>query len=247
MIDIVVVTHNSMKVIEDCLNALIRHTPDPKKIIVVDNGSTDQTRGYLSSRSDIVRIFSQSNEGYAKAVNKGISAGNGDFIAVLNDDTAVTEGWLAPLLDCFRRDGKVAIAAPKLINKKNLLVGVGTNWDWKMPHFMQRNAPGILEEERDCLAINGACFCLKRSLLPTLGLLDENYFFYFEETDYCLNANYLGYRVVYCGKSLVYHDFNMNSARKAAISKYWKESSKYFNKKWGYNPSTRKVNKNKQM
>lgn len=247
MIDIIVITHNSVNVIDDCLASIFEHTPYPKNVIVVDNGSTDQTCPYLNTRSDIILIASKKNDGYAKAINKGISSGDGEFIIVLNDDTQVTAGWLEPLLDCFQRDNKVAIVAPKLINKEGRLVGVGTDWNWKMPHFMQPNAPGILEDERDCLSINGACFSIKRSLLPILGLLDENYFFYFEETDYCLNANYLDFRVVYCGKSMVYHDYKMDSVRKAAISAYWSESSKYFNKKWGYNANTRKVSKNEQL
>jgi GT2 family glycosyltransferase len=246
LIDIVVITYNSIGVIENCLNSIMKHTFLPKRVIVVDNGSTDQTAPYLSSRTDIIPILGKENLGYAKAVNKGISSGNGEFIVILNDDTEVTSGWLKPLIDCLQ-DSKVAIVAPKLINHSGHLVGVGTDWDWKLPYFMQPNRQGILEGERDCLSINGACFLIKRSLLPIIGLLDENYFFYFEETDYCLNANYLGYRVVFCGKSTIYHDYKLDSVRRAAISANWKQSEMYFNKKWGYNSSTRTVRKSDKL
>lgn len=243
MIDIVVIAYNSIGNIEACLDSIFQHTPFPKRVVVVDNGSTDQTCGYVSARQDVELLANSTNEGYAKAVNRGIRSGSHEYIVILNDDTRVTEGWLEPILDCFGRDAKVGIVAPKLINYNGRLVGVGTDWNWKMPHFMQPDAPGILAEERDCLAINGACFVIKRSLLPKLGLLDENYPFYFEETDYCFNANYLGYRVVFCGNSKVYHDFTMSDTRKSAVSTYWSDSSKYFNQKWSYDPDTRKIKK----
>ncbi|MNJ56040.1 hypothetical protein D3C77_515690 [compost metagenome] len=152
----------------------------------------------------------------------------------MNPDVFVTSGWLPPLLEALWEDEKTAIAAPKLINSANQLVGVGTDWDWKSPYFLCPDEPGLLEETRACLAINGACFLLKRHLLEKIGLLDEHYFHYFEETDYCFNANYSGYNVLFCPKSKIYHEYFPNPQRDEAIRQYWVQSEAYFNSKWSY-------------
>lgn len=232
MIDIIIVTYNSERYIKDCVESIMKFTDSPKTIYVTDNGSMDGTIPYLRSQQEIRIIENEENLGYAKAVNQAIRLGSGENIAIMNPDTMVTEGWLKPLLECLDSDPRIGIVSPKMINKNNQLVGVGANWDWTAPHLMQINVPGLLEENRDCLAINGACFLIKRDNLDVLGLLDEHYFFYFEETDYCFNANHLGFRVVFCPQSVIYHDYVLTASRREAVKQYWKESEAYFNSKW---------------
>lgn len=208
--DLIIVTYNSAPYIEKCIDAIDTHTPSSYQIIVVDNGSTDDTVNLLKKLPHVELIENDINAGYARAVNRGIRQGTSETIAVMNPDVFVTDGWLTPLHELLWSDEKNAIVAPKLINSANQLVGVGTNWDWSAPYFMLPNKPGLLEEVRECMAINGACFLLKRQLLDTIGLLDEQYFHYFEETDYCFNANYCGYRVLFCPASTVIHEYYPN-------------------------------------
>lgn len=241
--DLVIVTFNSASTIGRCLNCIQAHTPSPYTIIVVDNGSTDGTIEYVRNRNHVVLIENGDNKGYASAVNRGMLSGTSETIVVMNPDVFVTSGWLSPLHNLLWEEEKNAVVAPKLINSHNQLVGVGTNWDWSAPYFMSPNEPGLLQETRTCLAINGACFLLKRPLLDTLGLLDEQYFHYFEETDYCFNVNYSGYRVLFCPDSTLYHEYFPNQERSQAISQYWGQSEAIFNAKWSY-PGNGIVSKN---
>ncbi|WP_342439232.1 glycosyltransferase family 2 protein [Paenibacillus sp. FSL L8-0436] len=241
--DLVIVTFNSVSTIKRCLDAIQKHTPFPYRIIIVDNGSTDGTLEYVRSRNEVTLIENGYNKGYSSAVNRGIMSGNSETVVVMNPDVFVTSGWLSPLHELLWSDQKNAVVAPKLINSNNQLVGVGTNWDWTSPYFMCLNEPGLLEETRACLAINGACFLLKRNLLEKLGLLDEHYFHYFEETDYCFNANYSGFRVLFCPASTIYHEYFPNPERDQAIRQYWEQSEAIFNAKWSY-PGNGIVSKN---
>jgi GT2 family glycosyltransferase len=235
--DLVIVTYQSEAVIGPCLESIFRYTPEPISVFVVDNGSGDGTLRAAADFKEAVIIANGENLGYAKAANMGIRAGSGDAIAVMNADTKVTEGWLEPLLDCLFSHAKVALAGPKMVNRHNQLVSTGTDWNWKAPHFMELHRPGLLEEQRDCMVINGACFLMKRGLIPQLGLMDENYFFYFEETDYCFNAIHNGYRVVYCPQSLIYHAYESNTQlRSDMIGKHWNDSRDYFDRKWAGRP-----------
>ncbi|WP_409345581.1 glycosyltransferase family 2 protein [Paenibacillus sp. MBLB4367] len=236
-VDFVIVTYHSEAVIGPCLESIFRYTPDPKTVFVIDNGSEDGTLREASSFPNAIILANGENAGYAKAANRGIRAGSGDVIAVMNADTKVTEGWLEPLLDCLLGDEKVALVGPKMINRHNQLVSTGTDWNWTMPSFMEQNRQGLLEETRDCMVINGACFLMKRELTGRLGLMDENYFFYFEETDYCFQALHNGYRVVYCPQSLIYHEYENNTPlRSDMISKHWNDSRDYFDRKWAGRP-----------
>ncbi|MBB6734527.1 glycosyltransferase family 2 protein [Cohnella zeiphila] len=232
--DLVIVTFNAAAYIEKCLDAIEEHTPPNATMIVVDNGSADRTVEILRSRSNIKLIEMGYNAGYAKAVNCGMLAGASDTIVIMNPDVFVTSGWLPPLHDTLWSDEKNAIVAPKLINSSNQLVGVGTDWDWTSPYFMCEHEANLLTEKRACLAINGACFLLKRKLLDAIGMLDEGYFHYFEETDYCFNANFCGYRVIFCPASVLVHEYYPNPDRDNAVRRYWEQSEALFNRKWSY-------------
>jgi GT2 family glycosyltransferase len=78
----------------------------------------------------------------------------------------------------------------------------------------------------------GACLGIKRELLPELGYFDENYFHYFEETDYCYNARAHGYKVVYCPESKVIHRYNGSCRSRRRLQEYFKKSEAYFRQKW---------------
>ncbi|MCM3270691.1 glycosyltransferase family 2 protein [Paenibacillus elgii] len=234
MIDLIIVTYNSANCIRGCIEAIQAYTPVPYTIFIVDNGSTDGTIEYVQGLHEVRLIENGQNFGYAYAANRGMASGTSATIAIMNPDVCVTSGWLHPLYELLWSNEKHAIVAPKMINSANQLVGVGTNWDWTAPYFMYPNDPDVLQDTRACLAINGACFIIKRKLLGVLGFLDEYYFHYFEETDYCFQANYSGYTVLYCPASVVYHEYYPNPERDKAIHQYWEQSEAHFNSKWGY-------------
>lgn len=234
-VDIVVINYNTLEFLRGCLESIKLYTDYPYQVMVVDNASTDGSVEFLLGYPDIKVILNKENRGYGRACNQGITAGNGKYILFLNSDTRVTPGWLKPLVECARSDSNIAVVGNKQVNKDHKIVGAGVVGTYGKP--VQRgwgipDGPGVYDQQTDCLAVCGACFLIKRELLPVLGMLDERYFFYFEETDYCYNAKAKGYRVVYCPQSTIYHYFEGSPCQREDRIKHFITSDRLFRAKW---------------
>ncbi len=249
MVDIVVVNHNSGSGIKDCLALLRKYTLNTSyssRIIVVDNGSSDESLGYLQKQEEITLIANQQNGGYAKACNQGILAGKGNYILLLHSDSKVTEGWLVPLLKAIK-DPKVGMAVPRIIT--TVQEGLDTN---------EENLSGELEEieaaedsvernlhiaeteqrAKDSVEFAVGCKMIKRKLLNQIGLLAEEFFLYCEEMDYSLRIKEKGYEIKDVPESVVIHDCDqawqkLSPEMQLQRDKYLNESKKYFKEKWG--------------
>jgi GT2 family glycosyltransferase len=236
-IDIVIVNFNTENYLHDCLQSIgtASDSTIPQRVWVVDNGSDDGSVALIRNYDFVTGIFNRKNRGYGFACNQGISAGNGDFIFLLNSDTMVTAGWLPPLLAILDSSSKVAVVGPRLINPEGLLVGVGvvgTNARPVIRGWQEPNQPHLYQETIEVLSVCGACMGIKRRLIPVLGLFDEHYFHYFEETDYCYNARFHGYKVIYCPKSTVIHRVFGSCREPLQLQKYFWDGETYFQKKW---------------
>ena len=236
-VDIVVVSYNCLEYLKKCINSIEQHTDYPFTLTIVDNASTDGTQEYLQTLSQVKVIINSSNRGYGQACNQGAKAGVGDFILFLNADTEATPGWLSPLVQCFQTDPRIAVVGPKLVNYDNKIVGagvVGANAAPKLRGWLTPDGPQQFTMQMDCLSVCGAAYMIRRDLINDLGLFDEHYFFYFEETDYSYNARYKRYRVVYCPASRMYHALAASSQGKAPeeLRELFTQSERYFNEKW---------------
>lgn len=236
--DLIIVNYNTQKYLRDCLESIIAFadTAISTRVWVVDNGSTDGSVTLINRyRNRVKGIFNRKNLGYGAACNRGILAGTGDYIFLLNSDTTVTAGWLAPLIKTLESSTQVAVVGPRLVNPAGLLVGVGvvgTNAHPVIRGWGEPNEPQRYNEPIETLSVGGACFGLKRRLIPELGLFDEHYFHYFEETDYCYNARFHGYKVIYCPESTVIHRVLGSCQDVLKLRKYYREGEAYFQKKW---------------
>src|SRR5271165_4080363 len=115
-VDIIVVTYNSARVVGDLLDSLPAALGEiTAKVVVVDNGSSDNTVQILRERGDC-HVVQSSNVGYAGGINRGVREGSGaDSILILNPDTRLHEGAVAPLLDALREPG-TGIVAPQVLS-----------------------------------------------------------------------------------------------------------------------------------
>ncbi|MHB1682086.1 MAG: glycosyltransferase family 2 protein [Bacilli bacterium] len=237
VIDIVVVSYNTRDILLACLNSLRIYTPEDHRIIVVDNGSQDATVQAVRTLAweNLSIIANNDNYGYAKACNQGIAAGDSPFIILLNSDIIVTQGWLAPLLQCMQQDSRTAVVGPKLVDQRGRITGagiVGTNANHWPRGYMEQDQPGKFDQEEDCISVCGAAYLIRRALISELGLFDENYFFYFEETDYSFQARSKGYRVVYCPHSRIYHLSGQSNGDHRQLRALFEQSERYFRSKW---------------
>ena len=236
--DIVIVNYNTRHYLERCLESIRSFSGSwaAHRVWVVDNGSTDGSSIVWQNKSWVKAIINRRNRGYATACNQGIRAGNGVYIFLCNSDLVMTPHWLEPLTQLLSQPD-VAVVGPRLVNPEGFLVGVGvvgTNAEPLIRGWGEPDEPFRYNEPTECISLSGACIGIKRELLTTLGLLDEHFFHYFEETDYCYQARFLGYKVVYCPDSKVVHRVYGSCRDNQRLKTYFQNGKEYFCRKWAH-------------
>lgn len=207
LISIILVTHNQVAYTQQCINSIRQFTDEPYELIVVDNASTDGTRGYLDCLTNVTVIANDDNRGFPAAVNQGIRAARGNQILLLNNDCVVTTGWLGRLLRTLHSDPKIGLVGPCSncvsgeqevpVSYEDLASLDGFALEWGKTH-----AGDQLDTDR----LVGFCLLLRRELVDRIGLLDEQFGLgCFEDDDYCLRALQAGYRVVHVRDAFVHH------------------------------------------
>jgi len=241
---IIILTWNGLGYTRACLESLRAHTAvgEGVHVIVVDNGSSDGTLPYLRGLDWITRIENPLNLGFARAVNQGIRAAPaGSDILLLNNDVVIPQdGWLEELQRVARSAGDIGIVGCRLVLPDGRLLHAGT---WMDPQRLVGQQIGSLEKDvnqysadRPVQGVVGACMYIKRAVLERIGLLDESYFSYFEDTDLSLRAAEAGFRTVCAGGVTLIHHENVSTRQdRRRFWRVFRRSQRIFRRKWGAN------------
>jgi GT2 family glycosyltransferase len=235
--DLIIVNYNTKKYLSLCLKSIKDFTGAASnyRVWVIDNASQDGSAAYIQSIPGIRRIFNRKNLGYGAACNQGILRGQGQYLVLLNSDIQVTPGWLPPLIKIFQDDPQIALVGPRLITPDGFIAGAGVVGTYTHPVIRGWGEPDEVwryNKIQDVISISGCCMLLRRDLLKVLGLFDEQYFHYFEETDYCYRARRHGYKVIYCPDSVVIHHINGSCRNLTRLNYYYLAAKKRFYQKW---------------
>lgn len=208
-VDIVIVNYNTWDYLKDCLASIKKHTRYPHKLLIIDNKSTDGSQVYLRrlQRQGVQVIFNQENLGCARAWNQGIRVGQGKYIIFLNPDTLVSLGWLKDMVSCSESDPQIAVVGNKQVNQNGIIMHAGVvekDGRASLRGVGQKDYPEKYNQICDCLDVCGACYLIKRQYIQQIGLFDERFFLYAEESDYSMRVRSLGYRVVYCPVKIIH-------------------------------------------
>jgi len=231
--DIIIPVWNQLECTRDCVNSIERNTAYPYRFIIIDNASAGPAAGYLKSlaeknpeRFSVIR--NDINEGFIKAVNKGIKASGAKYVCLLNNDTVVAPGWLGELVKVAESDNSIGI-----VNPSSNTLGQNLS-NGRMPADYAREARsesgGFVELTKGF----GFCMFMKRRLFEEIGLFDEIYGMgNFEDTDFSMRAQSKGYRSVRAIASYVYHresrSFNLFSDFKERFD----QNKRIFESRWG--------------
>jgi GT2 family glycosyltransferase/tetratricopeptide (TPR) repeat protein/MoaA/NifB/PqqE/SkfB family radical SAM enzyme len=209
---IIIPVFNNLSLTRQCLDSLGENTEGPHEIIVVDNGSTDGTRDYLSrlEAAGWVRVvYNRTNLGFAKASNQGARAARGEYLVFLNNDTIVQPGWLEEMVACATKDEKIGAVGAKLLYPDDTIQHAGVVFSKRklVYHIYQhydKDHPAV-NKERTFQAVTAACMLIKKNIFLALGAFDEAYLNGYEDVDLCFKLREQGYKVVYNPRAVVYH------------------------------------------
>jgi GT2 family glycosyltransferase len=214
-LSIIIVSFNTEKLTVRCIQSIVKHKPSfAYEIVVVDNGSSDgSVEGIKKLKlANLTLITSQTNLGFSKANNKGIKAAQGEYILLLNSDTEIIDTSLEELVAFAREHQDAGVVAPQLLNKDKTVQAsifrLPTIWR-AVSQYIFKNK-GILSKyslsfTQVVESVVGAAFLITPKALKKVGMLDEKYFMYFEDLDYCKKVNEAGLFVYYFPDTHVIH------------------------------------------
>jgi GT2 family glycosyltransferase len=220
-LSIVIVAYNSAGDIDACLGSLVEHPPAiDHEIVVVDNASTDGTAAAIRARWGGVRVIDAgANLGFARANNLGIQQTFGSLVLLLNPDTSVPGGAIDALVTVLEARPDVAIAGPRLVNgdgRAELSFGAMISPLAELRQkFLVRGSrragpvaayvESMTRKEQEVDWVSGACMLVRRTDAEVAGLMDERYFMYAEDVDFCAVVRRRGRKVLFVPSAEVVH------------------------------------------
>ncbi|MCH7641195.1 glycosyltransferase family 2 protein [Patescibacteria group bacterium] len=234
-LSIIIVSYNTKKLTLDCIKSVINEGSGLKKeIIVVDNGSKDGSTKEIEeySRQTTLRLIkNRTNLGFSKANNQGIKSAKGKYILLLNSDTKVKKEVLGKLVKFAEKTPDVGVVGARLLNEDGTLQGscfhFPTIKNAIREYFLGKKglfdkfAPGG-EKPVEVEALVGAAFLITPKALEEVGPLDERYFFYMEDLDYCRRVWRAGLKVYYLPEAEVFHYHGASGKHIADPENQWR-------------------------
>jgi hypothetical protein len=258
-LSIIILNYNTRDLIKKCLDSIIKEAKDPKnkelkvEVVVVDNNSSDDSVEILKkfkstnyqSPVTIHLIENKENFGFSKAVNQGIKTTKNSDILLLNSDTQLCEGCLSSLFE-FSNNKRPAIVGLKMLNPDltpqasvfrlpTVLGAIKEYWFNQIGEF-SKYLPKT-ENPIQVEAVSGGAMYISCEVLVEIGLINEKYFFYFEDLDYCRKAKAKGIKVYYLPKAKIIHEHGASGKNIANPKDQWKRlipSSKIYHGKFKY-------------
>lgn len=238
MIDltIIIVGYNTKKLITDCIESVYKEASKiSKEVIVVDNASSDgsqkELRNYWRKYKNLTLIEDNKNLGFSKAVNQGIDKAKGEFVLLLNPDTNVKKGALGKLVKFARKKSDAGVVGARLRNLdgtiqdscynfptvinaiKQYWLGQARLFD---KYYPKGNSPSTVD------AVVGGAFLITPKALKRVGKLDERYFMYFEDIEYCRNVWKNGLKVYYLPSAEIIHHHGASGKKIAPEKDQWR-------------------------
>lgn len=211
LFSVVIPNWNGLKLLPTCLEALERQTYPHLEVIVADNASTDGSQVFIRARYLHARLIElPENRGFTGACNAGMEAAQGEFIALLNNDTEVDPCWVEEVVAAFERHPDAGAVASKMLlfDRRDTLHTAG---DFYRADGIPGNRgvwqPDGKEYSREEYVFSacGGSSAYRRAMLDEVGLLDDDFFFSCEDVDLGWRAQLAGWKTVYAPKAIVYH------------------------------------------
>jgi GT2 family glycosyltransferase len=248
-VSIIIVSWNTRELLLSCIKeALQIDRGISREIIVVDNASRDGSAREVKGEFPSVHLIeNEKNLGFAKAVNQGLQKGSGKYVLLLNPDTQVKGGAVERLVSFMETHLGAGVAGPQLLNsdgsKQNSIANypsLATELFNKslLRRLFKKKFPGKERDYSEPVEVDsviGACMIVRREAIHQVGLLDEDYFLFLEETDWCYRMTKRGWKIYHVPQAEVGH-FQGKSAeivKKRAKVEFYRSRYHFFKKNRG--------------
>jgi len=223
-LSICIVTYYAKDLLKDCLRSLRENTNLEYEVIVVDNGSKDGVDQMLQQEFPGAKFLANdTNLGYTLPMNQALRQTEGRYLLQLNPDTLIQPQALDKLVEFLDTHPQVGICSPKVLNRDGTLQkpcrrGESTPWA-VLTYFLGLSAlfpksklfgqylMNYMDEDQMHLAagVSGSCMLIRRAVVDQIGYLDERFFAYQEDADYCFRARQAGWQIYYVPTAQIVH------------------------------------------
>lgn len=237
-VSIVIPAFNQLAYCESCVASLHRCTPEPHRLILVDNGSTDGVGAFFDSVPRALVIHAPENRGFAAGVNLGLAQAEGHVI-LLNSDTLLTPGWLPRLIAALTSAPRTGLAGPRTncAPGPQQIDGLHLDGAAAIDAYAETLAHAYAGQRRNVTRLVGFCLAIRDTALQTLGHFDERFGIgNFEDDDYGTRARRAGLDLVVAEDCFVYHHggrtFAAMGLEGEAFGALMEENRQKYEEKW---------------
>jgi GT2 family glycosyltransferase len=245
-VSVILLTRNTCRQTREAIESVMTSSGDlAKEIRVIDNGSTDETATVLPAAFPEIHYKRlERNAGFARGVNLAAHEASGEFFLLLNSDARPVPDALRLAVEWMRANPGCGVAGAQLFHedgrKQNSIANFPSLATELLNKFLLRTLwpqrfPGKEQEYREPVAVEsviGAFFLVRREVWAKLGGMDERFFFFLEETDFCLRARQAGFTTMHLPQVHVWHGQGQTAKQDlpAARIEYWRSRYAYFTK-----------------
>ena len=232
MISAIVINYNGRHLLGDCLKSLLSQKYNNLEIILVDNGSQDDSIVYVKKNfPGVITLKLDNNTGFAGGCNAGIKIASGEYLLIINNDTCCDSGLVGELVNSMGLNNKIGMVAPKILNFYNRQeidsIGVGIFFDGTSKGNKRLKIDnGSFDVAHEILCPSGCAAFYRVEMLDDIGLFDEDFFAYCEDTDLGLRAQLCGWKGYYNPKAMVYHKYSGTAKPFSDKKVYWVERNR---------------------
>lgn len=243
----IIVNWNTCQLLVNCIES-IRKTVSGYcyEIIVVDNGSEDGSVPAIQRHfgKQVILIENRQNLGFARANNQALRIAQGRFIVLLNSDAVLKPSAIDVLITFLAVTPLAAMAGPRMVNSTGTLQNSYDNFPSLVTELLNKSLlrfffPGKYAGKSSCAtspfevdSLIGACLAVKQQAIQEVGMLDEDYFFFLEETDWCFRMRRAGWKIFHCPDAEIIHLQGQSKRRNPGRAgvEYYRSLYRFFRK-----------------
>jgi len=233
MLDIIIVNYRSTDYLLGCLRSIYNSLQQfPVKIFVQDNASEDGVDRVKAAFPQVILSKNSYNMGFSKAINNALKQSNSPYAVLLNPDSYVMDGFFEPIVHYMENNPKVGIVGPKIFDHDGSIQGSARSFPTPLTALFGRSSlftrffpnnpitrANILTTISDGRTpmkvdwVSGACMIVRRKAVDDIGLMDERFFMFWEDADWCRRMWKKGWMVVYFPQASIIHYVGVSSGQ----------------------------------